>query len=45
MIEILTLAVLTICNIWVPGWVARLAVPIVCYLIGKYGMTEEIEDD
>lgn len=45
MIEILTLIVLAVCNIWMPGWVARLTVPIVCYLIGKMGMTEEVDGD
>lgn len=44
MIEILTLIVLTICNIWVPGWITRLCIPIVCFIIGKYGMTEEIDE-
>lgn len=43
-IEILTLLLLAVMNIWMPGWIARLCIPIVCFIIGKYGMTEDIDE-
>lgn len=44
-VEITLTIALAVMNIWMPGWIARLCIPIVCFVIGKYGMTEEVDDD